>query len=97
MTEQTTHMSDMSELPCELQWQILDYLDQKDHVSMHRTSSSWRNMLIGYLNSKNTIKPTDWRWFCRHRPQKLSCTECRVKLQNKINDTQLANDWKWWL
>lgn len=97
MAKQGTHTSDMSELPCELQWQILDYLDQKDHVSMHRTSSSWRNMLIRYLNNKDAIKFSDWRWFCRHFPQRPSCSECMAKLLSKIDDRQLAKDWNWWL
>ena len=97
MSKQITQLSDMSELPCELQWQILDNLDEKDHISMHRTSSNWRNMLIRYLNNKNAIKGTDWRWFCRHHPQIPGCSECRIKLQDRNNDRQLAKDWNWWL
>ena len=90
-------MIDMSDLPVELQWQILDRLEQEDHMAMHQTSRSWRNMLIGYLSSKNAIRPADWRWFCRHCPQKTGCSECLIKLQNKVDKIHLAKDWNWWL
>ena len=97
MSKHATSVIDMSDLPVELQWQILNHLEQEDHMAMHQTSVSWRNMLIRYLNSKNAIRPADWRWFCHHLPQKPGCSGCLIKIQNKVDNRDLAKDWNWWL
>ena len=88
---------ELIDLPHEIQKHILDRLDEKDHVSMHRVSKSWRFMIVDYLNDKHSIKSTDWKWFCRHEPQIARCSECLAKIRNKTDAKGLENDWNWWI
>ena len=85
------------DFPFEIQEKILDLLDEKDHVSMHRVSKSWKQMISDYLNEKHTIHPRDWKWFCRHDPLKKHCHQCLNRCRSKNDPKGLANDWKWWL
>lgn len=85
------------DFPCEIQEKILDLLDQKDHVSMHRVSKSWKQMISDYLNKKDAIHPRDWKWFCKHEPQIKHCHRCLNKCRNKKDQRGLSNDWRWWL
>ena len=88
---------ELADFPYEIQKRILDLLDEKDFISMHRVSTSWQCMIARYLSDKNSIKATDWRWFCRHQPQIEQCSECLMKIRNKKDTKGLANDWNWWI
>ena len=88
---------DICGLPCEIQKRVLDFLDEKDHVSMFRVSKSWRFMIVQYMNDKNSIKPKDWKWYCRHRPQIPHCSKCMARMLEKNGVKDLTNDWNWWL
>ena len=83
--------------PYEIQKRILDKLDEKDHISMYRVSKSWQIMIGQYMTDKNSIKSTDWKWFCRHKPQIAFCSKCKARIQNKKNANDEGNDWEWWL
>ena len=85
------------DFPFEIQEKILDLLNEKDHVSMHRVSKSWKQMISDYLNEKNTIHPRDWKWFCRHDPKIKHCHRCLNKCRTKNDQRGLATDWNWWL
>ena len=97
MNEQESETIDLVDLPYEIQKQIFDRLDEKDHVSMHRTSKSWQFMIEQYMNDKTSIKCADWKWFCRHFPQIPNCSECLAKMRTKTHTNGLSNDWKWWI
>ena len=41
--------TELNDLPFEIQKNILDKLDDKDHVSINRVSKSWQFMISRYL------------------------------------------------
>ena len=85
------------DLPYEIQKKILDLLSQKDHVSLHRVSKAWKFLIGQYLDDQNSIKPADWKWFCRHQPQIPHCSKCLKQIRQKKDSKGLANDYKWWI
>ena len=87
------------DLPYETQKHILDKLDEKDHISMFRVSKSWQFMIGQYMNDKSTVKPSDWRWFCRHNPKVPHCSKCLTQFREKCdaNEKNGADDWNWWM
>ena len=94
MASQKRGPKDLTDLPYELQIRILTLLDQKDHVALHRTSKTWRDMIIHFMTDFNAVKIKDWRWYCRHKPSIPFCPQCLDKIQNKRG---LGDDWNWWL
>lgn len=100
--KQSAEKSDMDkkivldECPYEIQKRILDLLDEKDHITIHRVSKSWRMMICQYMDDKTSIKAIDWKWFCKHTPQIMQCSQCLKQRRNKVDDRGLAEDWKWW-
>ena len=88
---------EITDLPFEVQKGILDRLDEKDLISMHRVSKSWQSMIVRYMDDTSSIKATDWRWFCRHSPRIERCSECLKKIRNKNDIKDLADDWNWWV
>ena len=88
---------ELTDLPYEIQKCILDRLDEKDHISMHRVSKSWQFMIVEYLNEKHSIKSSDWKWFCRCEPQTERCSKCLARIRSRIDAKGLANDWNWWI
>ena len=89
--------TEVIDLPYEIQKKILDQLKEKDLISMHRVSKSWQVMIGKYMSDKCSIKSKDWKWFCRHRPQKPHCSQCLERMRNKNDARGLADDWNWWL
>lgn len=87
----------LSNLPFELQKQILDHLDQADHMAMYQTSTAWQAMIKYYLSDVNKIRSADWRWYCRHHPQVAYCTECLNRMKSRNDVRGLARDWNWWI
>ena len=87
---------DLSEFPYEIQKQVLDKLDEKDFVAMHKVSTTWKSMIGEYLNDKHSVKSKDWRWFCKHQPQVEKCSICLGKLRKKIENSDNDDVWYWW-
>ena len=88
---------EFTELPYEIQKRVLDRLGEKDLISMHRVSKSWKSLIVQYMDDKSSIKSTDWTWFCRHQPRIEQCSQCLMKLRNKNDKKGLADDWNWWV
>lgn len=87
---------DLSELPYEIQKQVLDKLDDEAFVAMHKVSETWKSMIVQYLNDKHSVKSKDWRWFCKHEPQVEKCSICLRKLRKKIESDEKDDAWYWW-
>lgn len=47
---------ELTDFPFELQERILDKLDEKDHISLHRVSKSWQFMMAQYLRNVFIMK-----------------------------------------
>ena len=86
----------LSDAPYEIQKQVLDKLDEKDLVAMHKVSEAWKSMIVHYLNDKHSVKSKDWRWFCKHQPQVEKCSICLRKLRKKIESGDKDDVWYWW-
>lgn len=96
MDQNYPQKTDLSMLPWEIRIKVFDALDVDDHIAIHRTSTTWRRLIIQYLIYKHSIKRNDWRWFCRHNPQRSGCSECLYRIRNKTDNRGLAKDWEWW-
>ena len=86
----------ISNMPIEIQHRILSNLSETDLKQLYCVSAFWRTLVRDYMNLKTLVPREDWRWYCRHTPQKERCQVCFKRLRERQNSEQKKTDWEWW-
>ena len=87
----------MSNLPIEILSLILSKLSEADLKNLYNVSVFWKVLVRDYMNLKTLVAREDWRWYCRHTPQKEKCQVCFQRLRERQTSDCKNTDWEWWM